>query len=146
MPFTRLSKIFRFEFLFVILIRIYLLRGEWNICPQFKYPPSIWVKWAKLFSVCLQFKVAPRLEIFTFGLLLYQTNQHEQIWNTSSQFSLKTSPIKDQSRAVEPCEDCEGPSFPGHQYEEGVWRSARRNLLKGSYHIKISITQTSYFG
>ena len=75
--------------------------------------------------------MAPRLEILTFGLLLYQTNQHEQIRNTSSQSSLKTSPIKDQSRAVELCEDCDGPFFPGHQSEEGSMEECEEEPVKG---------------
>ena len=70
--------------------------------------------------------MAPRLEILTFGLLLYKTMR-----NTSSQSSLKTSPIKDQSRAVELCEDCEGPSFPGHQSEEGSMEECEEEPVKG---------------
>ena len=42
-----------------------------------------------------------------------------------------TSPIKDQSRAVEPCEDCEDLSFPGHQYEEGSVEECEEESVKG---------------
>ena len=76
------------------------------------------------------------------GLKIHKGKTHkealspEQMRNTSSQSSLNTSPIKDQSR-VEPCPNCEGPFFPGHQCEEGsVDECEEKELVECGYMWK----------